>query len=335
MKVLHITATVAVCAAWLPGAPARSEDKAATPARITFEQTDDALLVQVDGRTVATYLLSHERLTRPALINVHSPRGTQVTRSFPPRLPEDRSPGYKGEGGIDHPTMHAGLWISFGNLDGQDYWRLKAQVKHDRFVEAPRSSGSRASFAVRNRYLSEDGREEVCRDVTRYEWQLGPWGMLLLIEAVFRSDRDFYFGDQEESGLALRVASPLRVLGGKGTILNDRGERNEAEIWGKEARWVDYFGPVDDGRIAGVMLMPSPTNPRPCWIHARDYGVVVCNPFPRQPNERREPYVKTWVKQGKPHRLAWGVAIHDTEPSEFNRERVYADYVAQVGGEKK
>ena len=54
------------------------------------------------------------------------------------------------------------------------------------------------------------------------------------VEAVFRSEKDFYFGDQEESGLAIRVASPLRVSGGNGTILNNRGDRNGAEIWDVE-----------------------------------------------------------------------------------------------------
>jgi hypothetical protein len=46
-------------------------------------------------------------------------------------------------------------------------------------------------------------------------------------------------------------------------------------------------------------------------LHARDYGVVVTNPFPKQPKERREPYVKTWVKKGEPYRLSYAVLIHD------------------------
>jgi hypothetical protein len=102
------------------------------------------------------------------LVNVYSAGGIRVTRNFPPRLPEDRDPGYTGEAGIIHPVMHPGIWIGFGDLDGQDYWRLKAQVKHDGFVQPPQADGSRASFTVRNCYLSEDGQREVCQDVTRY-----------------------------------------------------------------------------------------------------------------------------------------------------------------------
>ena len=46
-------------------------------------------------------------------------------------------------------------------------------------------------------------------------------------------------------------------------------------------------------------------------MHARDYGLIVSNPFPKQPKERREPYVKTWVKKGQTYRLSYAVLIHD------------------------
>ena len=107
------------------------------------------------------------------------------------------------------------------------------------------------------------------------------------------------------------MASPLRVQGGQGTILNSRGEKNGAAVWGKEARWFDYAGPLR-GRHVGLLVAASPENPRPSWLHARDYGVVVTNPFPRQPKERRTPYVKTWVKRGESFRLRYAVLIHDT-----------------------
>jgi len=294
----------------------------------SFEQREDSLFITLDGRPLATYLFRHDKLTRPAFVNVHTPGGIQVTRNFPPRLPEDRDPGYSSEGGIIHPAMHPGIWIGFGHLHGQDYWRLKARVEHDGFVQPPQADGSRASFAVRNRYLTGDGQSEVCRDVTRYELQRKPYGLLLLVEAEFRSDQDFYSGDQEESGLAVRVASPLRVTGGNGAIVNDRGERNGAEVWGKEARWVDYSGTIN-GQQVGVMVVPSPANSRPCWIHARDYGLVVCNPFPRQPKERREPYVRTWVKQGAAFRLAYAIAIHESAPAELDCNQVFEEYLRE------
>ena len=157
-------------------------------------------------------------------------------------------------------------------------------------------------------------------------------GLLLRIDAEYQSDdHDFYFGDQEESGLAVRVASSIRVQGGDGTILNDRGERNEGQVWGKQAKWFDYFG-TKDARQIGVMVVPDPNNARPSWLHARDYGVVVTNPFPKQPKERREPYVKTWVKKGVPYRLSYAVLIHDLPTDEpLDREAAYRMAVEALG----
>lgn len=148
----------------------------------------------------------------------------------------------------------------------------------------------------------------------------------MLVDARFDSpDADFYFGDQEESGLAFRIASPFRVQGGNGTILNDRGQRNGKAIWGNHAKWLDYFGSQSQRRV-GIMIVPSPHNARPCWMHARDYGVVASNPFPKQPRGRREPFVKTLVKQGTVYRLVYGIMIHDLpKTTELNRAQIYAE----------
>lgn len=59
-------------------------------------------------------------------------------------------------------------------------------------------------------------------------------GPLIQVGAEYKSEkRDFYCGDQEESGLAIRVASPVRVKGGTEMILHDQADRNSDEIWSK------------------------------------------------------------------------------------------------------
>ena len=296
-------------------------------AGFSFRDKPDRIDIHFGEQRIATYLKEHPRLTRRALVNVTTPGGIQVTRNFPPRKPEDIDPGYGAENGIIHPIMHPGLWIGYGDVDGNDYWRLKAPVVFDGFVEPLTGEKSSGSFAVRNLFMREGedvgqvsnlsdtkdgtGYKPVLQEITRYHFKRVPEGLCLRIDAEYRSDdRDFYFGDQEESGLAVRVASPIRVQGGNGTILNNRGERNGAEVWGKQAEWFDYFGTID-GRQVGVMVVPDPDNPRPSWLHARDYGVVVTNPFPKQPRERREPYIKTPIKRGETFRLSYAVLIHE------------------------
>ena len=276
-----------------------------------FQDVGDSLHIQFGKQRIATYLKRHPQLTRRALVNVTTPTGIQVTRNFPPRKPEDVDPGYRAKDRIIHPIMHPGIWLGFGDVDGNDYWRLQSEVEFDGFAEPLKGERNRGSFTAVNRFLSKDRQQEICQETTRYQFERVPEGMLLRMEAEYQSnEKDFYFGDQEESGLAVRVASPIRVQGGNGTILNSRGERNGAEVWGKEAKWFDYFGTID-GREVGVMVVSNPANPRPSWLHARDYGVVVTNPFPKQPKERREPYVKTYIKKGEPFKLSYAILIHD------------------------
>lgn len=276
-----------------------------------FKDSAEQLHIYFKQQRIATYLKKHEQLTRRALVNVQTPNGIQVTRNFPPRQPADIDPGYKGEEGIIHPHMHPGIWLGFGDVDGNDYWRLKAPVQFDGFVQKPEGDEKQGGFAARNLFMSQDSKRVVCVELTRYQFTRVPNGLRLNIKAHYQSDqRDFYFGDQEESGLAVRVASPIRVSGGNGTILNDRGEKNGAEVWGKEAKWFDYYGTIKNRQV-GVMVMPDPGNSRPSWLHARDYGLVVTNPFPKQPRERREPYIKTQIRKGQPFKLAYAILFYD------------------------
>jgi len=76
-------------------------------------------------------------------------------------------------------------------------------------------------------------------------------------------------------------------------------------------KWIDYSGKIRGKRV-GLLVMPHPDNPSPCWSHSRDYGVVVSNPFPKQPKERRQPYVTTPVKKGDEFRLRYGVLIYES-----------------------
>jgi len=283
-----------------------------------FQRSEDELHLHLGEQRIATYLLDHEQLTRRAFVNLKTPSGFPVTRSFPPKKPEDIDPGYGHQSGIIHPVMHPGLWMGFGWIDGNDYWRLRSRVVFDGLIEEPEGGKEAAHFTTRDRYLNEAGNETVCIQETRYGFREVEEGILIDWDATFYNDeRDFAFGDQEESGLAIRIASPLRVQGGNGRIVNDRGDVNGAGTWGKPFEWINYSGELDGKRV-GVLIVPHPGNPRSSWAHSRDYGVLVSNPFPKQPRERREPYITTPIKKGKRFRLRYTILIHDVPAVGFD-----------------
>ncbi len=199
----------------------------------SFERHADRIDVACDGIAVGTYLHQHAELTRPAWINVRSLSGKPIARPFPATDPENN----------DHPWFHPGVWISYGYLDGHDYWRLDTPTRHDRFLAEPTVADDRLYFEVRNRYAAADGTL-VCMEDVSYSLAKHEGGMLLAIDIHYRNpDRDFYFGDQEESGLGVRLDSAFRVDTGAGTILDNDGDENGAGVWGEGSQLGRLLGP--------------------------------------------------------------------------------------------
>jgi len=292
---------------------------AAAEPLVTFELQEHAVLIRADGRPLATYVYRDPEILRPHFKDVCAPGGVHVTRHHPPR---------QGVDPLDHGTMHPGLWLAFGDLGGADFWRNKATVAHGGFNQAPYAAGDKGMFAVRNRYMAEG--VAICEEICTYTFQVRPAGYLILWDSTFESKRSgLYFGDQEEMGLGVRVATPLMVKPyenrhGSGRILDDRGRRNEKAIWGEPAAWCDYGGRIEDA-FAGIMIMPDPRNAAACRWHVRDYGLMVANPF-GQSVFKKGPAKKTEVMPGRPFHLRFGVLLHAAgAENDFDPVAAYED----------
>ena len=188
---------------------------------------------------------------------------------------------------------------------------------------------------MRNEYLDQkDPRKIVCREVARFEFLTRPAGYLLVWDSTFTSDKEFYFGDQEEMGLGIRVATPLRVASkrpdnlpaGSGTMRDSQGRKNEKEIHGNAADWCDYSGTLD-GKHVGMTIFCHPENFRPSWFHARDYGLLEANPFGRHAFHKGD-VSKVAVNPGESLRLRYGVLLHSESPdSQPDLAAAYQDYL--------
>lgn len=296
-----------------PASPAPAEG----PDEVAFEAGPGSLAIRVGGRPVATYVYRDPKITRPYFAHLRAPNGLAVTRNHPP---------VEGVDATDHAEMHPGLWLAFGDLGGADSWRNKARVEHQAFLVEPEGGPGAGRFTVVNRYRSADGAV-IAREVCRYDVRARPAGVLLVARSEFRAEVDgLAFGDQEEMGFGLRMATPLTVQNG-GRMRTSGGRSGEREVRGSADAWCDYSGAVD-GRRAGLTLMPDPANVRPSWYHARDYGLLVANPFGRAAltggPESRVP-----LPRGEPFRLGFGVLIHDGDP---DLAAAHRDFLDQLDG---
>ncbi len=285
-------------------------------AQVQFSLQEHSLEISIHNQPFAVYVIEDEEIPRPYFHTVFSPKGFQITRNHPP---------VKGEDPTDHATYHPGIWMAFGDISGHDFWRNKAETKHVKFLLPPQSNQQSGQFTVLNHYLAEG--DVICEERCSIRIVPKQTGILMMWKSEFFSDQhDFYFGDQEEMGLGVRVAPPLMVENG-GTILNSHGNQNEDGVWGQQADWCAYYSDISKDQSAGVILMPSPENFRDSWFHARDYGLVTANPFGRKAFTSNEAS-KVVVKQEEIFELKFGIFVFQSEGvSKEYFQKIYEEYL--------
>jgi putative heme-binding domain-containing protein len=266
---------------------------------VTAVNEKDRLIFMQGKDTIGEYVFADARVKRPFFSNMKAPGGLQVTRTFPP---------VEGVDAKDHAEMHPGIWLAFGDINGEDFWRNKATIRHDKFTQAPEIKDAALQFATQSTLLTKDGAK---LGLLESEFRLRPAsGTLTLMWAatVRATEVDLVFGDQEEMGFGVRVATPITEKNG-GLILNSKQMQGAKQTWGQLANWCDYSGVVD-GQPAGVLIMPmARQGSRPCWWHNRDYGVFVANEFGRKAMKQGDK-LSTTVAQGKSLFLVFAAVLH-------------------------
>ena len=136
----------------------------------SFQKREQDMDIFVDGQPFATYVWEDAKTTRPYFKQIYGTGGkVQLTRHHPPG-PDDFD---------DHETFHPGIWWGFGDIGGNDYWRLKTKVVGGEFTEQPKSEAIQAQFTVRNRLLDASGKR-FCWQTCRYVFVKQRHGILIV-----------------------------------------------------------------------------------------------------------------------------------------------------------
>jgi hypothetical protein len=243
-------------------------------------QQSDRIDVSRAGRVVTSYLFRSG--SKPVLWPIHGPDGALMTRSYPmdsTALGEDH----------DH-IHHRSLWMTFGDVDGVDWWaegETKGTVRHTNVLLAE-GQDETATIIAEHEWVSppantSDEPSPTILETARYTFS-GSDSLLIDCEYVLRSghtDRNVEFGDTKEGMFAIRVPEAMRADKPSGQILNSHGETG-ADAWGKSARWVDYSGPVSAPSSKnfgiGILVHPNSFRADGLW-HVRTYGLFAHNPM--------------------------------------------------------
>ncbi|HTG45247.1 MAG TPA: PmoA family protein, partial [Verrucomicrobiae bacterium] len=274
------TRTVCFLAAFLLSCSARSASlENAQPGKVEITEQKGKLEIAVNGRHFADYVF--EGYSRPFLFPIIGPNGAKMTRNWPLAAGENEE--------HDHPH-HKSFWWGHGDMNGIDFWaegKNSGKVVQKALTKV--ASGTVGTIASKNDYVDQEGKVICTDERTLRIYSTGEGQIFDFDVTVHASHGDLKFGDTKEGTMALRLAETMRLKGkvGQGHIVNSEGVRDQ-ETWGKRAKWVDYYGPVE-GKTVGIAMFDHPSNPRhPTWWHVRDYGLFAANPFGLHDFDKKE-----------------------------------------------
>ncbi len=260
------------------------------------ELDNHAVRVEIDGRLFTEY--RYEPDFFPILYPVIGPNGEAVTRHFPMKedVPNEQS---------DH-EHHRSLHFTHGDVNGFNFWSPQlrrnghtTEIVHDRF-EKIESGENAGELVVWTKWIG-DGKAILRERKTLRFIDVGKGQTMLDYDVELHApDKHVTLGDTDDAGLAVRVASTIKVRPhgkhseskGYGKIVNSRGDVND-NAWGKRAEWIDYHGPDASGKTVGIAVFDHPANPRyPTGWHARYYGLLSASRWGIYSFERNQGAIK-------------------------------------------
>ncbi len=262
----------------------------ARAAEIRLEAKDDRVTVLIDNEIFTEYITTGYE--KPILYPIIGPNGIGMTRNWP------MQDGVADEA-QDHPH-HKSIWFGHMEVNGESFWHsgdtAGKTVQTDISIEGN-------TIRSQNRLVGRDGKL-VATDSREIRFEAdGDTRFIDYAVTYHTSESDIVFGDNKDGQMGIRMNPHLRLKGpvATGQAVNSEGVTS-AEIWGKRASWIDFWGTVD-GQVVGIAMFDHPTNFRhPTWWHARDYGLLSANPFGRQDFEGEQ------VESGD-HKIAKGESL--------------------------
>lgn len=221
----------------------------------------------IDGRERTRWHFGSQ-YPRPFFFPILGPSGTSLTRM-----------GHPGAPNHDH---HQSVWFAHNKVLGIDFWanNLPPRIRQKEWL-AYVDGDNEAVMAVKlGWYDGHDPKELLVQELVVAIRAGGPAGSETAAETLIELQSTFYptgqmleFGKTNFGFLAVRVAKSLSAHFGGGVITDSEGRVGEPAIFGNQARWMDYSGPVSDDTTEGITYFDHPSNPNaPTHWHVREDG---------------------------------------------------------------
>ncbi len=250
---------------------------------------------------------------RPFFYPLLGPGGASLTRMGHPGAPDH-----------DH---HRSIWFAHEKVLGIDFWgdRSPARIRQKQWLAYQDGNDEAIMAVLLGWYDGHDPKELLKQELVASLRPAGDDGTLVELQSTFTPLADSLELGQTNFGfLAVRVAKSISAHFGGGRITSSEGGKNESEIFGKPARWMDYSGPVERNTPenveteAGITYFDHPANPgHPARWHVRDdgwMGASVC---------RTGPLI---IQREKPSLLGYLLHAHAGALNKENANRIAEDF---------
>ncbi|MCH7727374.1 MAG: PmoA family protein [Planctomycetes bacterium] len=205
---------------------------------------------------------------RPFFFPFVGPSGSSLTRM-----------GHPGAPNHDH---HRSVWFAHHKVLGIDFWSdlTEARIRQKHWLCYQEGDKEAVIAMLLGWYDGHDPKELLQQEVVAAV-RPGPDGETFLeLQSTFTPVAESMEFNKTNFGfLAVRVAQNISAHFGGGQLTNSEGQQGEPAIFAKQARWMDYSGPVLDNALEGITYFDHPSNPGfPNHWHVREDGWMGCSP---------------------------------------------------------
>lgn len=255
--------------------------------------------IVIAGKLFTSYTWT-DSVFKPILYPVYTSAGTEITRGFPLSPREGES--------TDH-RHQVGIWLTYGNVNGLDFWGNGSEgkwgpnsgaVKHLNIEKMTDGIGE-GSMITNESWVDSTGKE-LLSEKTEYHFMAnGSARIIDRISTLTATNGAVTFKDTKEGMFGIRVARQLQLptkedivlkemKGGTTTVAasladdisgnykSSEGVTGEA-VWSTRARWMDLYGVIRDEKISIVVCDHPKNQSYPTYWHARGYGLFSANPL--------------------------------------------------------
>ncbi len=223
-------------------------------------QMGHATAMEIGGKETARWNFPGD-YPRPCFFPLNGPSGVSLTRM-----------GHPGAPNHDH---HQSVWFAHNDVNGVTFWANKKDggIIRQKDWLCYEDGDAQAVMAVSLGWFIGE-REVMEQTLIAIARPLDDGEHTLELQSTFRAVKEpVQLGKTNFGFLAVRVAKSISAHFGGGEISDSEGRVGEPEIFGKQAAWMDYSGPVSEGVVEGITFFDHPTNPHsPTHWHVRSDG---------------------------------------------------------------